>query len=57
MIIKEYDKVLLKTGEVATIDDVTVPGAGYVAEWYKQDGTFAWGLITQDEIVRVLNDD
>lgn len=54
MKIEEADKVLLSTGETATIDDVIVPGEAYVGEFYKEDRSWGWGMIEQKDIDKVL---
>ena len=45
--IKEYDKVRLKTGEVARISEVLEAGVAYIAEIFRKNGEFA---VTIDQI-------
>lgn len=57
MDVKEFDKVLLKTGETAYIADVIKAGVAYVADVDKADGEVEIKIIEQAEIERVVPDD
>lgn len=54
MEIKEFDKVLLKTGETAYIADVLKAGVAYVVDIDKADGDTETEIIEQKNIERVL---
>ena len=45
--IKEYDKVRLKTGEIARISEVLEDGVAYIAEIIRRSGGFS---VTVDNI-------
>ena len=50
MEIKEYDHVLLKTGEKASIVHVWEPGIAYIADVITEDGKIKTVDIKQDQI-------
>lgn len=54
MEINEFDKVLLKTGEIAYIADILKRGIAYVVDIDKADGDIETEVIEQEDIVRVL---
>lgn len=54
MDIKEFDKVLLKTGETAYIVDILKPGLAYVVDIDKADGDTETEIIEQKDIDRLL---
>ena len=54
MVINEFDKVLLKTGETAYIADVLKAGVAYVVDIDKADGSIETEIIEQEDIERVL---
>lgn len=56
MVVKEFDKVLLKTGEMAYIADVIVPAKAYVVDINKPDGVIETDVIEQEDIERVIAD-
>jgi len=45
--IKEYDKVRLKTGEIARISEILEDGVAYIAEIIRRSGEFS---VTVDHI-------
>ena len=57
MVVKEFDKVLLKTGEMAYIVDVIVPAKAYVADINKPDGVIETDVIEHEDIERVIVDE
>ena len=54
MDIKEYDKVLLKTGETAYIVEVWEQGVAYEADIDKKDGSIETDTIKHEDIKKVL---
>lgn len=56
MVVKEFDKVLLKTGEMAYIADVIVPAKAYVVDINKPDGVIETDVIEHEDIERVVAD-
>ena len=55
MEVKEFDKVLLKTGETAYIADVLKSGVAYVADIDKADGDTETEIIEHKDIEAVLS--
>ena len=56
MVVKEFDRVMLKTGEIAYIADIIVPAKAYVADIDKSDGTIETTVIEQEDIEKVFED-
>ena len=56
MIPKLYDKVLLRTGEMAFIVEIYEAGIAYEADIDKKDG-IETDTIKQDDIVKIVKDD
>ena len=54
MLISEFDKVLLKTGETAYIADVISEGVAYVVDIDKADGDTDTKIIEHGDIEKVL---
>lgn len=54
MIIKEYDKVLLRTGEMAVITDVLKSESVYVADIDKKDGSIQSSFVDQADIKQLV---
>ena len=54
MEIKEYDKVLLKTGEIAYIVEVWEQGVAYEADIDKKDGTIETDTVKREDIEKIL---
>ena len=54
MIIKEFDKVLLKTGETAYIVEIYEQGVAYEADVDKADGNTETETISHTDIERIL---
>jgi hypothetical protein len=54
--IKEYDKVRLKTGEIARISEVLEAGVAYIVEIIRKSGGFSVTIdqIKHDEIQSVF---
>ena len=57
MVVKEFDKVLLKTGEMAYIVDVIVPAKAYVVDINKPDGVIETDVIEHEDIEGVIVDE
>ena len=57
MIIKEFDKVLLKSGKTAYIADVIIADVAYVVDIDKSDGSIETEIIEYNDIERVVADD
>jgi len=55
LIIKIFDKILLKTGETAYIVEIYDPGVAYEVDINKADGTIETDTIKYSDIERVLN--
>ncbi len=55
MEIKEFDKVLLKTGDTAYIVDVLKAGVAYVVDVDKIDGDIETTIVEQNDIEKVLS--
>ena len=55
MIVKEFDKILLKNGEIGYICDLLRPGIAYVVDIDKPDGTIETKIIEHEEIKKVLS--
>jgi len=55
-VIKEYDKVRLKTGEIARISEVLEDGVAYIAEIIRRNGDFSVSIeqIKQTDISSVF---
>ncbi|WP_037325611.1 hypothetical protein [Anaerovibrio sp. RM50] len=53
--IKLYDRVLLKTGETASIAEIYEQGKVYEADIDKEDGDIETDTISQEDIVKVVN--
>ena len=56
VVVKEFDKVLLKTGEMAYIADVIVPAKAYVVDINKTDGVIETDVIEHEDIECVMVD-
>ena len=56
MVVKEFDRVMLKTGEIAYIADIIVPAKAYVVDIDKSDGTIETTVIEQEDIEKVFED-
>lgn len=56
MIICEYDKVMLTTGEMARISEVLEEGVAYVADIFKRGGKISIEHISQDDIYSVFKE-
>ena len=54
MRIREFDRVLLQTGETASIAEIYEPGVAYEADIDTLDGHIRTDLIRQSDIARVL---
>ena len=56
--IAEYDKVKLKTGEIARIVEIYEPGVAYEAEIFRPNGEFAITVDTvkQEDIISVFKE-
>lgn len=54
MTIKEFDKVLLKSGEEAYIADILKAGVAYVVDIDKADGTVETEIIEEKNISTIL---
>ncbi|MCL2634219.1 MAG: hypothetical protein FWD34_06890 [Oscillospiraceae bacterium] len=56
--IKEYDKVRLKTGEIARISEVLEAGVAYIAEIIRNSGGFSITIdsISHDDIQSVFEE-
>ena len=54
--VNEYDKVRLKTGEIARISEVLEPGVAYIAEIFRKNGEFTVTIdqINHDDIAAVF---
>lgn len=55
MDIKEFDKVLLKTGETAYIVEIYEQGVAYEADIDKIDGTVGTDTIKHADIEKILS--
>ena len=53
--IKLYDRVLLKTGETASIVEIYEQGKAYEADIDKEDGDIEPDTIFQEDIVKVID--
>ena len=56
MVIEEFDKVKLKTGEIAYIADILKAGIAYVVDVDKSDGSIETRIIEKTDIEKVLKD-
>ena len=56
MVISEFDKVLLKTGETAYIADVLKAGVAYVVDIDKADGSIETEIVEQKDIEYAFKD-
>lgn len=54
MTIKEFDKVLLKTGEVGYVCDLLRPGIAYVVDIDKADGSIETEIVEHKDIEKVI---
>ena len=54
MTIKEFDKVLLKSGEEGYIADILKAGVAYVVDIDKADGTIETEIIEEKDISKVI---
>ena len=54
MVVKEFDRVILKTGEMAYIADVIVPSKAYVVDIDQSDGTIETMVAEQEDIEQVV---
>ena len=54
MFIKQYDKVLLKTGETAYIVEIWEQGVAYEADIDKKNGSIETDTIKHADIVKVI---
>lgn len=54
MEVKEFDRVLLKTGEYACIADLLKPGEAYVVDIDKSDGSIETEIIEHQDIEKVI---
>ena len=54
MSIKMFDKILLKTGEIAYIVEIYEQGVAYETDIDKSDGSIETDTIKHSDIVRVL---
>jgi len=52
--IKEYDKIRLKTGEIARISEVLEEGVAYIADIFKISGSISIEQITHTDIESVF---
>ena len=57
MEIKEFDKVLLRTGETAYIVEIYEPGVAYEADIDKNDGNIETDTIKHVDIEKILSRD
>jgi len=55
-VIKEYDKIKLKTGEIARIAEVLENGVAYVAEILKKGGGVSIEQISHQDIASVFEE-
>ena len=56
MVVKEFDRVILKTGETAYIADVIIPAKAYVVDVDKFDGTIEMMVAKQEDIEQVFGE-
>ncbi len=54
MILQEYDKVLLKTGETAYIVEIWEQGVAYEADIDKKDGSIETDTIKHEDIEKIV---
>lgn len=54
MVVKEFDRVILKTGETAYIADVIVPAKAYIVDIDKSDGTIETIVAEQEDVERMF---
>lgn len=54
MEIKEFDRVLLKTGETGYICDLLRPGIAYVVDIDKADGSIRTDVVEHKDIEKVI---
>ena len=54
--IKEYDKIRLKTGQIARVSEVLGNGAAFVVELFNNEGYVSVEQILADEIASVFEE-
>jgi len=54
--IKEYDKIRLKTGEIARVSEILGNGAAFVVEFFNKDGHVSVEQILLEEVGSIFEE-